>query len=74
MINEIIIMYGFEDQSRCIVSVWADEHAAHYVGFDLGLTRVVQCREKLLYQKECRLTVIAAVSHVAGGCIEDLHI
>lgn len=36
--------------------------------------RVVQCREKLLYPKECSLTIIAAVSHVAGGCIEDLHI
>lgn len=40
----------------------------------LTFLRVVQCREKLLYPKECRLTIIAAVSHVAGGCIEDLHI
>lgn len=52
-----------------------EEFRAAQGDFDtLAFLRVVQCREKLLYPKECRLTIIAAVSHVAGGCIEDLHI
>lgn len=38
------------------------------------LTRVVQCREKLLSPIECRLTLIAALSLGVSGCIEDLHI
>lgn len=67
-------MYTFRAQNSCIFPLWVDECAVYLVWYDLWLTRVVQCREKLLYPKDCRLTIIAAVSHVASGCIEDLHI
>lgn len=61
-------------KAALFASMWADEHAECLAWCDLWLTGVVQCREKLLYPKECRLTIFAAVSHVATGYIEDLHI